>query len=183
MSLARDATPAGGPAAPFQQPDRTTCGAAVLVRRRMLVEPDYDQWLRAAADPLVRFADEALRTHRRTNRVVDGSGRSQAPWPRALGTQPWALARELAGSWQVRAAVDGEAAWNRIAAAGAPAPLYVGSRLLPRHVVLVTAARDDALIVYDPASGRLVTVARVSFMAGSVRLSGWDTPWFTLTPR
>ncbi len=62
-------------------------------------------------------------------------------------------------------------------------PLYVGSRWLPRHVVLVTATTGDGLRVYDPAQGKVVTVSRGAFVDAKLGLSGWDRPWFTILPR
>jgi hypothetical protein len=166
----------------FRQPDPTTCGSAVAVRARMLVDPGYDAWLRGAADPAARFADEALRAHRRTNRVLDGSGSAALPWPRALGTTPWALARELAGHHQVGLVIDREVAWARLAGAGGPPALYVGSRWLPRHVVLVLAAGEDGLSVYEPSAGLDVEVHHTAFVDRRLRLAGWDVPWFTVVP-
>ena len=64
----------------FVQPDPRTCGAAVLVRLRMLTDVGYDRWLRGTPDPAATFADEALRTHRRTNRLAHTSGRHTVPW-------------------------------------------------------------------------------------------------------
>ncbi len=166
----------------FRQPDPTTCGSAVAVRARMLTDPGYDAWVRSAVDPAGRFADEALATHRRTNRLLDPRGRPQLPWPRALGTQPWALARELAGAPRVHWVGDRANAWDRLVRAAGPAPVYVGSARLPRHVVLVTAAASPArLRVYEPASGTTVGVDRAAFLADSLGLAGWDRPWFVLT--
>jgi hypothetical protein len=162
----------------FRQPDRRTCGAAVLVMARMLGEPAYARWVGEAADPAARFADEAMRTHRRTNRAAG----LQLPWPRALGTQPWALARELPGRQRVTWVRDRPRAWARTMAAGRPVPWYVGSGLLPRHVVLVTGRdSEDRVRVYEPHSGATVRVTRESFVGGTLGLAGWDRPWFILT--
>jgi hypothetical protein len=167
----------------FRQPDRTTCGSAVAVRARMLTDPGYDAWVRDAADPAARFADEALRTHRRTNRAVDASGSASLPWPRALGTTPWGLARELPGDHDVGLVLDRDAAWRRLVRAGAPAALYVGSRWLPRHVVLVLGvAGDDRLTAYEPSAGVDVAVDRTAFVDQRLRLAGWDVAWFTVVP-
>lgn len=164
----------------FRQPDPTTCGSAVAVRARMLRDPAYDGWVRAADDPAARFADEALRTHRRTNRVVAGAAR--LPWPRALGTTPWALAGELGGDHDVTLTLDRGAAWARLVGASAPSPLYVGSSWLPRHVVLVISADDDRLTAYEPSAGVDVRVGHDAFVGARLGLAGWDRPWFTVTP-
>lgn len=147
----------------------------------MLRDPAYDAWVRAADDPAARFADEALRAHARTNRAVDGTGRAQLPWPAALGTTPWALARELGGDHEVRLVIDRETAWERLRAAAAPSPLYVGSRWLPRHVVLVVGG-GERLDVYEPSAGLRVVVERAAFVGASLSLGGWDVPWFVVVP-
>ena len=163
----------------FRQPDRRSCGAAVLVMARMLAEPDYARWVRRADDPAARFSDEVLRTHRRTNRVVDARTRPQLPWPRALGTQPWALERELPGRQRVRLVSDRSRSWDRVVRADRPVPVYVGSRLLPRHVVLVTGRdSEDRVRVYEPGSGATVRVDREAFLTGTLDLAGWNRPWF-----
>ena len=73
--------PDGLPWGRLKQPDRLSCGAAVLVVARMLSDEVY------AGRVLPRFAEEVLATHRQ---VVGW-------WPRALGPPPWALLRHLPG--------------------------------------------------------------------------------------
>ena len=129
--------------------------------------------------------------HRRVTSAADVRGRLQLPWPRALGTPPWAVAHQLAGSTgtehDVRLLLDDrETAYDDLVAATRhqhPVPLYVGNRWLPRHVVLVLGEVDRALRVYEPASGRLVDVPRAAFRTGTLELAGWDTPWFSVLPR
>ena len=65
---------------------------------------------------------------------------------------------------------------------GHTAVLYVGDDLTPRHVALVTAGGDGALRVYDPAVGRLVTVGREAFEAGTLALAGWERVWAVVVP-
>ncbi len=149
----------------------------------MLGDPGYDAWVRGADDPAARFADEALRSHRRTNRAVDAAGRLQLPWPRRLGTAPWSLARELPGDHDVRLVIDRDAAWERLATTTAPAPFYVGNRWLPRHVVLaIGATGSDRLTVYEPSAGVDLTVERSPFVGARLGLAGWDRPWVTVVP-
>ena len=168
----------------FRQPDRRSCGAAVLVMARMLAEPAYARWVGDGTDPAARFADEVLRTHRRTNRLRDARGRFQLPWPRALGTQPWALARELPGRHKVAHVRSRSRAWQRIVRADQPVPVYVGNDRLPRHVVLVTGRdADDRVRVYEPSSGAMVRVDRQDFLDGTLGLAGWDRPWFVVLHR
>ena len=187
------------------QPDRTTCGPACLVVARMLGDRDYARWLETGEvagrprDPRPRrrrFADEVLATHVRTNRWRGASGALQVPWPRFLGTPPWALAQELGATGgttasgsrhRVRAIPPRRrgVAYDDVVHAvglGHAVPLYVGNRLLPRHVVLVVGGDDVALTAYDPASGGLVTMTREAFERGRLRVAGWSEPWFAVLP-
>ncbi|GAA2135689.1 hypothetical protein GCM10009844_01230 [Nocardioides koreensis] len=175
----------------LRQPDPTTCGSCCAVRTRMLLDQGYDAWVRA--DPSgARFRSEALAAHRRTNRAVAAGG-ALLPWPAALGTQPWALARELAGVSGTRHEVRWVLPWRRdtaydlvrgVVGAGQPVPVYVGSALLPRHVVLALRADAyaDALTVYDPAAGSDVRAARADWLGGRLGLSGWQLPWAVVVP-
>jgi hypothetical protein len=194
---------AAGDAAPVQQTS-TTCGSASLTVARMLADPDFAQWVRfgvereaepgAARDtrPVAdRFAAYEQVVARRTAGLFGGGGRLQAPWPRALGTSPWGGRNELrfgAADAAARYAVT----WFRLGgpprlgrafddltahvAPRRPALLYIGSRWLPRHVVLVLAA-PRGLQVYEPSIGRVVPLGREPFVSGRLRLAGWDTPW------
>ena len=159
----------------LRQPDQRSCGPSCLVVAKMVLDPSY------AEGTLQRFDAEVLAMHRRVIKV----------WPRALGTPPWAVAREMERitgvdySWQP-ARWRREAAYQRVLVGlqtGLPVPLYVGSTTLPRHVVLVVdAAEGGSLDVYNPSRGHLTTVSRESFVAGTLGLGSWDTPWFTVTP-
>lgn len=163
----------------LRQPDRRTCGASVVVAARMLADAAY-------ADSMTpdRFADEALVAHRRlTSR--DFGGRLQVPWPRALGTPPWAVARALGAHHVTRLAwPDPGACFDRVGTSvrdGQPAALYVGNRWCPRHVVLATSAPGpDTLVVYEPASGRVETVERRAVVEHRLGLAGWDRLWFAV---
>jgi hypothetical protein len=131
-----------------RQPDSRTCGPSVVVVAQQLAQglpgawPDFDQ--------------RVLATHRRINGL----------WPRALGTPPWAVARELGG--RVRRFRHDEV----VAALPRPVPVFLGSRLLPRHVVLVLDVQGDGLRVYDPARGAVV----------SIETSRWQVPWWSVLP-
>lgn len=188
------------------QPDRRTCGSACLVVARMIGDPSYATWVATGDVPgrgrdrrtrRRRFADEVLATHVRTSRWAGATGAAQVGWPRALGTAPWALARELAatggttppGTRQRVRVVDPRrraAAYDDVARAvalGHAVPLYVGNRLLPRHVVLAVGAADDGLTAYDPATGGLVVLRRDDVGRGTLRVAGWSEPWFAVLPR
>jgi hypothetical protein len=165
------------------QPDRRSCGAAVLVVARMLHDPAYADLVED------RFADEVLDTHRRTTGPVDAAGALQLPWPRALGTPPWAVARQMTATSGVRYRSRVVRPWRRqaeldrivrAAADGHPVPVYVGSRRLPRHVVLVL---DEELRVYEPSAGRRVRMRVGDFVDGELELASWSRPWFSVLPR
>ena len=69
----------------------------MLVVERALRDEGYAHLL-LAGDLEARFRAEALGMHRRTTGLVSLAGRLQLPWPRALGTPPWAVAGQLAPS-------------------------------------------------------------------------------------
>ncbi|QWF21135.1 hypothetical protein KM427_19630 [Nocardioides sp. LMS-CY] len=131
-----------------RQPDSRTCGPSVVVVARLL-----DHGL---PEPWPGFRDEVLAMHRRLNRW----------WPRALGTTPWAVARVLGGRVRRYRRADVLAALPR------RVPVYLGSRWLPRHVVLVLDERDGEPLAYDPARG---VVAPLS-------TSRWRHAWFAVLP-
>jgi hypothetical protein len=68
-------------------------------------------------------------------------------------------------------------------AAGHPVPFFIGSRWLPRHVVLAVAELTDGVTVYNPARGTLVPMAASDFEAGRLTtLGSWTKPWFVVQP-
>ena len=147
----------------LRQPDQRSCGPSCLVVARMLLDPAY-----AAGVSADNFDDEVLALHRTVTRPIDARGALQLPWPRALGTPPWAVARQLSAldaerTYSARLTLRRGRAFDRLATAAAPSVLYVGSRLLPRHVVLVVSAGDDWLRIYEPSRGSVVRVAREAF--------------------
>ncbi|WP_370287817.1 hypothetical protein [Nocardioides sp.] len=167
----------------LRQPDPTTCGSACLVRLAMLRDPELAATL--GEDP-AGFASYALAVHRGTNSWRDPAGRVQVPWPRALGTTPWALARAWPTPTRVRAerrtgAGDLLARLHDDVAAG-PVALYLGTRWLPRHVVLVHGTTRGALRCYEPSAGLDVEVPLTP--ADPARplpgLGRFQVPWFTL---
>ena len=187
------------------QPDQTTCGSACLVVARALGDPDYAAWLRSGVVPgrerdrrtrRRRFADEVTATHRRTNRWARPSGVPRVGWPLALGTTPWAVARELTATGGTsppgtrhRVAVISprrrDEAYDDILRAvdlGHAVPLFVGNGLLPRHVVLVVGGDSAHLAAYDPANGRVTRLPRSDFTRATLHVSGWTEPWFAVLP-
>jgi hypothetical protein len=182
------------PWARMRQPDQRSCGPSAVVAARMLLDRSYADAVRDARDD--RFAADVLSTHRRATSAI-AAGRLQVPWPRAFGTPPWAVARELSAvsgpgvparryGWRLALLRPGTA-FDRAAAAvdaGRPVGLYVGSAWLPRHVVLaVGRAADDALWVYDPARGARVEVTRASVESRALTFGRWGRLWFDVSPR
>ncbi len=157
----------------------------------MLADPAWADNLLEAPNTAERFTLEVLATHRRLTGPRTLAGRLQVPWPRALGTPPWALANELrAGTGvphRVRIVLPHRRRQTlervrRQLAAGAHVPVYLGNRQLPRHVVLLTglSAATPALTAYDPAVGGPVQIDPEAFVEGRLDIAGWSTPWFTI---
>lgn len=172
---------------PLRQPDQRSCGAATLVVARMLRDPSYVEEARW------RFAHECVAMHRRVTSLSDVRGRLQVPWPRVLGTPPWAVAHQLAWTTGVpyrsrtirperRVPLLGDAL--SAVARGLPVALYVGNDRLPRHVVLLVEACDDTRpTAYEPGSGELVRFTPQQFVDATLDLGGWSRPWFLVSPR
>lgn len=134
------------------------------------------------------FAHEAATLHRRLTSLVDTGG-WQVPWPRALGTPPWAVARELrlltGLPYAVRLVRRRRRVWPHLRAVGParPAVVFVGDRFLPRHVVLVTGVDGAGATTYEPASGLTSDVSRRRWERDDLALAGWDRPWLVVSPR
>ncbi|QIG44114.1 hypothetical protein G5V58_16215 [Nocardioides anomalus] len=165
-----------------RQPDQRTCGPSSLVAARILVDPTY-----RPAD----FARAAHDLHRTLTRPV-AFGHQQLPWPRALGTPPWAAARAMTAftgrTYRTRVLRWGDRArvLARLEAALAqdlPCPLYVGSTWLPRHVVLAAGSAPEGLTVFNPSSGAVVSLDRAALTGGRLGTTGrWTVPWFAVLP-
>ncbi|MFN8097160.1 MAG: hypothetical protein U0Q21_02550 [Dermatophilaceae bacterium] len=196
-----------GDSAPRQQ-SRTTCGSACLTIARMLVDPLFAHWILTGEGPAAgqaqgsdmagRFAAYERIVHRRTNSVRAGGGRINLPWPQALGTPPWGAKAELEfGAARRGTRYDVEvlrhhrrsgldAHYSRLlelVADGEPALLYVGDRLIPRHVCLILPDRGDGnLEVYEPSAGVVEQLDRAEFVASAVGLGGWNRAWISVQP-
>ncbi|WP_128367923.1 hypothetical protein [Phycicoccus flavus] len=196
-----------GDTGPVQQ-SPVTCGSACLTVARMLVDPVFASWVHTGephppgapegATEAERFAAYERVVMRRTNGVVAAGGGPSLPWPRALGTPPWGAKHELeygAAKLGTRYTVDAlrgqdeyalVAAFDRlvdVVADGEPGLLYIGNRLLPRHVVLVLPGDGDRMLdVYDPATGRVDHLRRDTVVHHRLRLAGWDVPWLAVRP-
>jgi hypothetical protein len=166
----------------LKQPDQRTCGPSSLVAAHMLVDPSY----RPSS-----FSADVLALHGELTAPV-AFGHTQLPWPKALGTPPWAAARAMSSytglrysSRLVRFGDRSEDFTALLAAVGEghPAPVYIGSTWLPRHVVLAVAATGSGVRAYNPAKGTLVDVERAAFEAGRLTtLGSWTVPWYVVAP-
>ena len=190
-----------GPDLPWtrmRQPDQTTCGPSSLVAARMLLDRSYADEVREAESD--RFAADVISTHRRATRAIDVAGRLQVPWPRALGTPPWAVARELSAmsgpdqparkyGWHIALFRPGKAFARAEAGVDEdqPVALYVGNAWAPRHVVLAVgraehdAPHQSALWVYDPARGARLEVTRAAAASRGLTFGRWDRLWFVVS--
>lgn len=153
-----------------------------MVAARALTDPAFAGTLRS---PEATGA-AVLEAHERLTGLRSPTGSAQLPWPKALGTPPWAVAADMAAftgrpyrQRLVRWSADG--GFDDLTADGL-AVLYVGSRLLPRHVLLVVEpVGRDRLRVFDPAAGAVRLLRRDDFSAH--RLPGrWRYRWFALHP-
>lgn len=172
MRWPADLTPAA-----LRQPDRVSCGAAAVVAARVLLT----DW--RPADP----ADEIREEHRLLTSSHSPRDRFQVPWPRRFGTPPWAVANALRALTGERIAAvhvrpRAEIGYDvlRENLATRPVAVYVGTRWLPRHVVLATGTAGDAIEVFDPAAGAVVTIGRARWTEHRLGLSGRDHAWFVI---
>ena len=182
----------------MQQPDPTSCGAASLVVAKMAGDQAYAEFVLTGRHPgtglmqagslEARFAAETLAMHERVTGDKDARGRMQMPWPKALGTPPWAVARQMSATTGTSYGVSTVNPFGRSGALqkivdatsfGHVVPLYVGNRWSPRHVVLVLSPE---LEVYEPAAGRRVTIKENDFVKGTLDLGGWEKPWVSVLP-
>src|SRR4051794_14312405 len=147
----------------LSQPDQRSCGPSSLVAAHMLLDPAYAATMNPHA-----FAADVFALHRR---VTSASG-PRLPWPRALGTPPWAVASamtDFAGVPYSSTPVpfhDRAELFARLhgTVATRPAPFYVGD-WIPRHVVLAVSPTDAGVEVYNPAHGTLVELLGAEFVA------------------
>jgi len=161
----------------LQQPDARSCGAASALAARALLRG----WRPGDAE------QEILAEHRLLTSTRSPRDRFQMPWPRALGTPPWALAnalRTLTGRHiatviaRPRPAIGYEVLREQLA--DRPVGVYIGSRWLPRHVVLAVEATADGVQVFDPARGALLDVPRRRWLDHRIAVAGWSHLWFVV---
>ncbi|WP_167147954.1 hypothetical protein [Actinomyces sp. ZJ308] len=95
-----------GQAVTLTQTDATTCGATCLLAARLLLAPgdrraltDELTWEEAVSSEPSRegrrLARLLSRHQLRIQRVMNRSGLGPVPWPKALGSTPWAVARQM----------------------------------------------------------------------------------------
>ena len=170
----------------LSQPDQRSCGPSSLVAAHILLDPAY-----AATQNPHAFAGTVLALHRQLT-GASAFGRAQLPWPRALGTPPWAVARAMTSSPASPTATtscrcgtrtkDFDAA-PRCGHRRAPLPLYVGD-WIPRHVVLAVAPTDDGVARLQPRPRHGRRAERADFEAGKLTTFGrWTRPWFVVLPK
>jgi len=162
----------------LRQPDNDSCGATSVVVARMLRDPVW------AAEIRPRFGEVVQETHR-----------SFHGWPRRWGTAFWSVAHQLHEIEGVRYTLwplwgigylSAGRAFDQLHAAalrGRFGGLYVGTRLLPRHVALVVTTEGADLLAFDPADGALRRVTREQFAGHRIGLGGWPRVWSIVVPR
>jgi hypothetical protein len=167
---------------PVRQIDGTTCGPASILVARMLTDAHYARAL-TDGDPAAaetRLAAEQRRIHRAANRL----------WPRALGTPPWGVARELGPPYRWRIVDDTDAgsvdralrAAVDAVADGYPVPVLIGNAV-PRHYVLLVGRDDSDLLFYQPGDGTVVGVPEQQFRDGEMGVLGFRHVQAVVIPR
>ncbi|MCY7396372.1 MAG: hypothetical protein LH468_09525 [Nocardioides sp.] len=188
------------------QPDARSCGAASLVAARMLLDPTYAELVTAGAHPRTgfalaggtvheRFGYETLAMHRRVTGAAVLGGGVQLPWPRMIGTPPWAVAHQLSRTggpglpptpYDVSLVRLHPGASGPMVRAGLrtgrPVAVFVGDAWLPRHVVLSVGLSGDSVDCYDPARGRVVAAGTSAFAEQRLPFGRWTTAWFVVAP-
>lgn len=164
----------------LRQPDPVNCGASAVVAARMLLRPG---WRPADWSTEIRSEHRALTGHRTPG------GKVQMPWPRRLGTPPWAIAaamgvlsnqRVATVNARPRAALGYEVLVAQLQSR--PVAVYVGNRWLPTHVLLALEAPDAGLSIrlFDPWTGEIHIVEAPRWREHRLGVSGGDHFWFVV---
>lgn len=178
------------------QTDQRTCGIAALAA--FVARNDADnganflRYCSASSGDVARLQGDL-------HRIASWVG---MPWPRALGTSPWALATLATRAtrrtyrmvaWNASGAEVVREAW----AAGFDVMMYTGQQVVPRHVVLLLGrgsaqacpAHKEAASVFEPASGQIfeispeeLTAKRWSGKAGKAHWGWWTRPLMAVVP-
>lgn len=140
------------------QVNDTTCGVASLAVFCARADEHNGGEL---ADYAAYSAEEVASIQRRLHQEASWTG---LPWPRFLGTSPWAIARlarrKTGKPHRIRLWTCTQVARARKARAqGNDVFIFVGGRLLPRHVVLMLGAEDSGsdhsgkVQIFEPGTG------------------------------
>lgn len=169
-----------------------------LARHRPPEVPADDEDL-ADATPERRFA----RVQRRMRRATSAGALLGLPWPGAFGTPPWGLAARMrfAGLRFTHEPLDDSdrphlaTVLDLVGAAvdrGVPVPLYSGGdssggwdEAMPRHVLLAVRRTADGFDLWEPASGRVLPMARAEMLKPKGRhpaLGGWSHLTWAVLP-
>lgn len=164
-----------------RQVDGYTCGIAALATfsaRRDQADADNADTRR----PLGVFAQYLSAPQKQITRVQDDlhrlAARTGLPWPRFLGTAPWALARlahRVTGRPHHLAIWGAQTAAHvaKLNANGHDVFVYVGHRGVPRHVVLMLATGTlTTAHIFEPSSGKVYATERQAI----------PTAWWGKTP-
>lgn len=175
------------------QSDSRTCGiaacAAFIARNGGSTAQNFRHYQNATTDQVHRFQTDLHRVASRTG----------FPWPRALGTAPWALqalAAQVTGHpfavkiWNEAVAQEAQNVWE----SGQDAFIYTGERLIPRHVVLILGkgsvdAAHRHVTIFEPATGSLFQISpdelasqQWSGHAGKPHWGWWSRPLLAVLP-
>jgi hypothetical protein len=176
----------------LRQRDAVTCGPAVAVVARALLDPAYRTKLTGRGDPggaagRAWFDGEQGRVHDQVNRL----------WPRRFGTTPMGVARAMSAHaatygvryrWRLcRGRRDAMA--DVLAEVGAdwPVAMLVG-RFIPRHWVLIVETggvevKGDVLRCYEPSSGEVRSVDVAAVRGARLRGLGFPRAFAFVLPR
>lgn len=179
-----------------QQSDQRTCGiaalAAFLARNDVQQQTNFIRYCSASAGDIARIQADL---HKVASRVG-------LPWPRALGTSPWALAtlvtratgrRYRIVAWNAGGASAAIRAWE----AGQDVLIYTGERAVPRHVVMLLGrgsalagpATSDKATIFEPGNGTLIQISPAELApttwtgrAGKPHWGWWTRPLLAIVP-
>jgi hypothetical protein len=181
-------TDANGNTVAIDQYDETTCGSTSILATRSMADPIFTLDLTTGGDPNDPTANSANAFEQRLSaeeqRIHDQSTAGKLgpfDYPQAIGTPPWGVADQLNqyggatgthyGSHWVDNTSDASAgsALSTVEASvdsGQPVPVLIGDSV-PRHYVLVVGHHGSDLQIYEPTSGRTVTVSESDFRNGT----------------
>lgn len=141
------------------QTNQFTCGIAALAACQARVDE-------ASGGILSNYqtftAEQVKAVQKELHRDASWTG---IPWPRFLGTSPWALAKMASRRTGVKYRLRVWSAKTAQAAVLANAHgydvfVYVGGRVVPRHVVLMLAGEGAQMRIFEPGSGQVLSVPR-----------------------